>query len=44
MENQELAKFQIPEGYTAKIEGNDGDYFIVNLDEVELVRKFNKKK
>lgn len=23
MENQELAKFQIPEGYTAKIEGNE---------------------
>lgn len=29
---------------TCDIEGNEGDYFIVNLDEVELVRKFNKKK
>ena len=29
---------------TCDFDGNEGDYFIVNLDEVELVRKFNEKK
>ena len=29
---------------TCDFEGNGGDYFIVKIDEVELVRKFNKKK
>lgn len=29
---------------TCDFEGNEGDYFIVKIDEVELVRKFNDKK
>lgn len=29
---------------TCDFEGNEGDYFIFNLDEVQLVRKFNDKK
>lgn len=29
---------------TCDFGSNDGDFFIFTLDEVELVRKFNKKK
>lgn len=29
---------------TCDFKGNEFDYFIFNLDEVELVRKFNDKK
>lgn len=29
---------------TCDFEGNEGDYFIFNIDEVELVRKHNDKK
>lgn len=29
---------------TCDFDGNEGDYFIAYLDEVELVRKFNDKK
>ena len=29
---------------TCDFEGNESDYFIFNLDEVQLVRKFNERK